>query len=131
METRHFAAYAVGHLCNDLIAAMWFFYISWYLNKVVLLDKTTTAACGLSGQLADGFTTPIVGILSDKTKTRCGKRMPWYYFGALMTVPVYIGIYGYPMFINEQDEDGNFDDAKRRAWYITLPALVNVGWACA
>ena len=49
LERIHFVAYSIGHLCNDLCAAMWFFYLSWYLNKVVKLDQTTTAACGLSG----------------------------------------------------------------------------------
>lgn len=45
----HLAAYSVGHFCNDLCAAMWFVYLSWYLNKVVNLDERTTAYCLLSG----------------------------------------------------------------------------------
>jgi len=92
---------------------------------VVRLTPKLTASCGLSGQLADGITTPIVGLLSDKTKTRCGKRMPWYYAGSLLVIPTFLGIFSYPMFIN----DLPLDDHKRTAWYVTLPAIFNVGWA--
>jgi len=31
----------------------------------------------LSGQIADGLATPIVGYFSDKINTRFGKRTPW------------------------------------------------------
>jgi hypothetical protein len=42
LETKHVAAYSIGHFNNDLCAAMWFVYLSWYLNKVVKLDKGVT-----------------------------------------------------------------------------------------
>ena len=38
----------------------------------------------LVGQIVDGIMTPIVGILSDTSSTRCGKRMPWYYAGFVL-----------------------------------------------
>lgn len=72
MSFKHVAAYSVGHFNNDLCAAMWFVYLSWYLNKVVKLDADTTGTCLFSGQIADGIMTPIVGLLSDKITTRCG-----------------------------------------------------------
>ncbi len=39
MTNTHLAAYSVGHFSNDLCAAMWFFYLSWYLTRVVKLDE--------------------------------------------------------------------------------------------
>ena len=35
LEKKHLAAYAVGHFSNDLCAAGWFFYLSYYLKFVV------------------------------------------------------------------------------------------------
>ena len=35
LEKRHLAAYAVGHFSNDLCAAGWFFYLSFFLINVV------------------------------------------------------------------------------------------------
>ena len=31
----------------------------------------------LWGQIADGLATPLVGVFSDKTNSRLGKRTPW------------------------------------------------------
>ena len=52
----------------------------------------------LSGQIADALTTPLVGLLSDKTETRIGKRMPWYIFGTILVIPTFLGIFIYPGF---------------------------------
>ena len=101
MTNIHIAAYSVGHFCNDSCAAMWFVYLSWYLNKIVKLDKNTTGYCMLSGQVADGITTPIVGFLSDKIKTPCGKRYPWFVIGTIIVIPCFMGIFTYPPFIND------------------------------
>jgi len=46
---RHISAYSVGHFNNDLCAAQWFVYLSWYINKVVELSPTLTGLCLLSG----------------------------------------------------------------------------------
>lgn len=89
---------------------MWFVYLTWYLNKVVKLDPTVTGLCLLSGQIADGLTTPIVGVSSDKIQTSCGKRQPWFIFGTLFVIPTFMGIFSYPEFINKLDSDGNIEN---------------------
>lgn len=136
-------AYSVGHFNNDLCASMWFVYLTYYLIDVVRLPEQIGAASVLSGQLADGMMTPLVGILSDKMNSPCGKRTPWYIFGTLFVVPTFLGIFIYPAFINTpvNDDDGvqkidpdtNLpvfkDPTLQSAWYITLPALFNIGWA--
>ena len=129
MSFKHVAAYSVGHFNNDLCAAMWFVYLSWYLNKVVLLDASVTGQCLFSGQIADGIMTPIVGLLSDKITTRCGQRMPWYIFGTIMVIPCFMGIFSYPPFVNGTDGYEGFSEDGKRAWYTALPALFNIGWA--
>lgn len=87
----------------------------------------------LSGQIADGITTPIVGFYSDKTESRFGKRTPWYIFGTILVLPTFLGIFIHPEFDNE---------GMKIAYYVTLPAIFNVGmifliilfviigWAC-
>ncbi len=74
----------------------------------------------LSGQIADGIMTPIVGLSSDKCTTKIGSRAPWYFVGTLLVLPCFLGIFIYPGF------EGN----TQVAYYITLPAVLNVGWAC-
>ena len=115
----HFAAYAVGHFGNDLCAACWFTYLLWYVKKVVKLEDYIAGFVMFSGQIADGITTPIVGFLSDKTNTGIGKRTPWYIFGTIFVVPTYLGIFIFP--------DFGDNNALRIAYYVTLPALFNIG----
>ena len=133
LTSKHISAYSVGHFNNDLCAAMWFVYLSWYVKDVVELDSSLTAMCLLSGQIADGIMTPIVGVASDKCNTRWGKRMPWYVFGVFFVIPTFAGIFAYPEFINVKEEVNGKLEIKhptlQAVWYITLPALFNIGWA--
>lgn len=122
--------YSVGHFCNDLCASMWFVYLTYYLIDIVGCSKAVGAGAVLSGQFADGVMTPIVGIFSDMFDTRCGKRTPWYIFGTLFVIPTFLGIFIYPPGINDLDETGKVaNEGLQAAWYITLPALFNIGWA--
>jgi len=76
----------------------------------------------LSGQLTDGITTPLVGILSDRTNTGCGKRTPWYIFGTILVVPTF-----FLLFYDALPDTAS--TAAKNAYFITLPAIFNVGWA--
>jgi Na+/melibiose symporter-like transporter len=73
----------------------------------------------LSGQIADGLTTPLVGFYSDKTTTKIGKRTPWYIFGAILVLPTFLAIFIYPEFGENK--------SLQIAYYILLPALFNIG----
>lgn len=118
------AAYSVGHFFNDLCAVMWFMYLAWYLTQVVELSPEVTAASGLAGQICDGLATTIVGALSDKLNTPCGKRMPWFIFGTLLVFPSFMGIFIYPEFVVN-----GFTEHQKTIWYICLPGIFNIGWA--
>lgn len=91
LTTLHFWAYGVGHFVNDLVAAVWFNYLFYYLKKVVRTEAA--AAALLAGQIFDGLATPTVGILSDRIKTRFGQRKPWYVGGLILVILAYIPIY--------------------------------------
>ena len=49
LEKRHMAAYAVGHLSNDLCAAGWFFYLVYYLKFIVKLTGGQAGQAMLAG----------------------------------------------------------------------------------
>ena len=77
--------------------------------------------CLLSGQIADGVATPIVGLLSDRVDTKCGKRNLWYYMGSILVIPAFLSIFIYVDFFTSM--------AGENAWYLTMPAIFNIGWA--
>ena len=100
---------------------MWFIYLSYFLIYVVDLDPTIAGLCLLSGQIADGITTPIVGYLSDKLELPYGKRNSWYYAGSILVAPSFTCIFFYFDFFNTE--------GGKNAWYLIWPAIFNVGWA--
>lgn len=115
------AGYSVGHFANDLCASMWFIYLSYYLLNVVNLSSSIAGLCLLSGQIADGITTPIVGYFSDKLDASCGKRNIWFYMGSVLVAPSFLCIFLDPEFFSQM--------GGKNAWFIIWPAIFNVGWA--
>jgi len=103
LGNKEVAAYAVGHVNNDLCACMWFVYLTWYLNNVVKLSDSLTGLCLLSGQITDGITTPIVGLLSDKVDCPGGRRNFWYYFGFTFVNITFLGIFTNPGFVSTEE----------------------------
>ena len=95
--------------------------MSYYLIYVVGLTENVSALCILSGQIADGITTPVVGVLSDKWDCAMGKRTCWYVMGSLLVIPSFSFIFTSPAFLTV--------GPTQNAWYITWPAIFNVGWA--
>jgi len=80
----------------------------------------------LSGQIADGLATPLVGVLSDKTRTRIGKRMPWYIFGFILVTVSFFFVFQKCLFCEWFD---NNSQSMILFYYIFFPSAFNVGWA--
>lgn len=90
----------------------------------------------LSGQISDGIATNFVGFFIDKTNSRIGKRTPWFIFGTLLVVPWFLGTFNTWLVIDlvwGRDWEDHCTPQTHKIityiYYITLPALFNVGWA--
>jgi GPH family glycoside/pentoside/hexuronide:cation symporter len=125
LEKKHLAAYAVGHFSNDLCAAGWFFYLSYYLKFVMKLTGATAGLIILAGQIADGCTTPLVGLLSDRIKTSIGSRAPFYILGSIVVLPCFFFLFLSPF----NPVIGNDVPGGVLAYYIALASIFNIGWA--
>ena len=71
--------YGTGHILNDMCASMWFTYMLLFFHNVIQLSNTNAGLIVLIGQIADGISTVLVGVLSDQEHniwiyTRYGKR---------------------------------------------------------
>lgn len=117
----HVFGYSIGHLNNDLCAAIWFNYLTYYVNKVVGLSDEVSGLCLLSGQITDGITTPLVGLASDKCSCPGGRRNFWYYFGFSFVNLTFLCIFTDPTI--------EWSASARNVWYLVMPAIFNVGWA--
>lgn len=71
------------------------------MKEVVHLEDVVSGFAMLSAFVVDGITTTFVGLYSDKTDTRCGKRTPWYICGTLLVLPFFLLNFLYPTIANE------------------------------
>lgn len=109
-------AYALGHIFNDLTAAMWFSYTLIYFQKVALLQPITAGALLLLGQVIDALMTPIFGVLVD----HYWKKKVWHIIGTIMvtlTFPLIFGGFADP------------SNAAVMTIYLISIAMFQTGWA--
>jgi len=76
-------AYGAGDLGAAITAAITGFFLNAFLLDVAQLRPGLVGIIFLVSTIWDAITDPIVGNLSDRTRTRWGRRRPWLLFGAL------------------------------------------------
>jgi len=75
-------AYGVGDLGTAITANILIFSISIFLTNVAGLSPALMGTIRMVGGIWDAINDPIVGVLSDRTRSRWGRRYPWMIFGA-------------------------------------------------
>lgn len=121
--------YGVGHIFNDLCASMWFSYLLIFYEKVLEFDPITAGLVLLVGQIADGLSTPVVGIFSDKENkipicARYGRRKVWHLMGTLLVAV------SFPFIFNDCLGCNGFSKWHQFAYYVLFVCVFQFGWAC-
>lgn len=109
-------AYALGHVFNDLAAAMWFSYTLIYLQRVTLLEPVVAGTLLLLGQIIDAIATPVFGFLVDRY---CKKKF-WHVFGSVMVTLSFPVIFG---------DFAHSSSTMSMFLYITSITIFQTGWA--
>ncbi|XP_076266075.1 major facilitator superfamily domain-containing protein 12-like [Rhynchophorus ferrugineus] len=90
---RIYVAYGLGHILNDVCAAMWFSYLLVFFHLVLKFKNNEAGALLLVGQVADAIATPIIGYHSDKDHScwlyRFGRRKVWYFIGTICVLATF------------------------------------------
>jgi GPH family glycoside/pentoside/hexuronide:cation symporter len=76
-------AFGAGDLGPAVVAAINGFFLNAFLLDVAGLRPATAAAVFLIVKIWDAVNDPLMGTLSDRTKTRWGRRRPWLLFAAV------------------------------------------------
>ncbi len=76
-------AYGVGDVGPALVATLQGFFLNAFLLDVAGLRPASAATIFLIVKLWDSANDPLIGWLSDRTRTRWGRRRPWLLFGAI------------------------------------------------
>ena len=126
LTKKHIYAYGIGHVQNDIVSACWFNFLSYYLIQVRKISGETAGLILLIAQITDAVSTPIVGLLSDRTNTRCGQRTPWYIAGTILNIIGYTMIWEKCFFCEDESEGPSTSEF---IYYIIFPPIMQMGWA--
>lgn len=75
-------AYGVGDLGPAMVSIVKGFFLLNFLINIAGLSPGRAGAVLLVGKIWDAVNDPIIGTLTDRTRTRWGRRRPWLLFGA-------------------------------------------------
>src|SRR5512133_251983 len=75
--------FGIGDLGGNLFFTAMGFYSLIYLTDTVKVAAALAGAAILIGKFWDAFTDPMMGFISDRTRSRWGRRRPYLLFGAL------------------------------------------------
>ena len=121
-------AYGMGHVLNDMCAAMWFTYLLIFFHKVLGFENVLAGALLAIGQFADGISTVFVGIFADGGDnlwmcSRYGKRKSWHLIGTACV------LFSFPFIFLPCV---NCDDSSQHAQMVYYSAFIIIfqfGWA--
>jgi GPH family glycoside/pentoside/hexuronide:cation symporter len=85
-----YAMSGFGIGCADFIVAV---YLLKYYTDHVALSAMLAGAALMIGKLLDGASDPVMGYISDRTKTRWGRRRPWFLVGAAPLALSFIALF--------------------------------------
>lgn len=88
--------YGSGDCGISLILTLLGAYFAIFLTDVVGLSPATAAAAIFIGRAWDFINDPLLGHLTDRTRSRWGRRRPYLLFGALPLAAVYIMLWWRP-----------------------------------
>ncbi len=119
--------YSVGHVLNDMAAAVWFSYLLLYLQEAEGLSATQAGGVMFAGQLADALATPLVGLASDASQgcLGLGRRKAWNAVGVAIVALNFTLMFGGVLPAGA----GGLSAPAKAAALGVFAALFNVGWA--
>jgi glycoside/pentoside/hexuronide:cation symporter, GPH family len=78
--------FGVCDLGGNLFFTMMGFYLLNFMTDVTKLGAGLAGIAMMIGKICDAITDPTVGFLSDRTKSRWGRRRPWMFWGAIFLI---------------------------------------------
>lgn len=101
-KTRPFN-YAIGMFGTSIPINMLKTYAAiFYVDKLGLVTTTQFALMLLIYTFIDAIDNPVYGFLSDRTRTRWGRRKPWLTIGTPLLILCFIAFYSPPTFLAGQ-----------------------------
>jgi GPH family glycoside/pentoside/hexuronide:cation symporter len=91
------ALYAVGSLGTGLIAAVPGVLLPYYMTSVLGVSAALAGLGVFIPKFWDMLIDPVVGLLSDRTRSRWGRRRPWLLVGAFLAPLLFAFVFAGPV----------------------------------
>lgn len=76
-------AYGIGELSGSLPSNILVFFFLFFLTDIAGLKPGLAGIIVMIGKIWDAINDPLIGWLSDRTRSRFGRRYPWMILGAI------------------------------------------------
>lgn len=101
-STGEMMKYSLGSCTESLVINSFFTFSMLYYTKALGLRPELAAIAGSVAALWDGFSDPIMGHISDNTKSRFGKRHPYMLIGGVVMLLTFFFIWFVPDFFKTE-----------------------------
>ncbi len=117
-------AYGAGDMGPAITANILVFFLLYFFTNVAGLPPGLAGSILAIGKVGDAINDPITGILSDRTRTRWGRRIPWMLLG---TIP--FGFFFFLQWIVPHfSDDKATNDWGLFIYYIAIAILFNLAY---
>ncbi|MGK7929903.1 MAG: MFS transporter [Microcystaceae cyanobacterium] len=117
-------AYGSGDFGPALTANILVFYLLFFLTNVAGLPPGLAGSVLMVGKISDAINDPFVGVLSDRTRSRWGRRLPWILIGTIPFGFLYFLQWIVPQFSNNRIAN----NWGLLAYYIAIGILFNIAY---
>ncbi|QHV00187.1 MFS transporter [Synechocystis sp. CACIAM 05] len=104
-EKLHFTtklAYGAGDFGPAITANILVFYLLFFLTDVAGIPAALAGSVLMIGKIFDAINDPIIGLLSDRTRSRWGRRLPWMLGGMIPFALFYAAQWLIPHFSDDR-----------------------------
>jgi len=111
-------AYGAGDLGPAITANVGVFFALFFFTSVAGLSAGLAGSILMIGKIWDAVNDPMVGVLSDRTKSPWGRRLPWMLYGAIP-----FGIFFFLQWIVPQFSTDRSANSWGLFWYYVIIAI--------
>jgi GPH family glycoside/pentoside/hexuronide:cation symporter len=111
-------AYGAGDLGPAITANILAFFLLFFFTNVAGINPGLAGSILLVGKIWDAVNDPVVGVLSDRTQNRMGRRLPWMLWGAIPFGVFYVLQWLVPRF--------SADPTTNQWWLVGYYILVSI-----
>jgi GPH family glycoside/pentoside/hexuronide:cation symporter len=92
----NYLAFGAGSVANGVFAVVPGLLLMFYMTNFLGIDIALATVAVFAPKVVDVITDPMMGLISDRTRTRWGRRRPYMFIAALMIAPVFIMMFSAP-----------------------------------